>query len=76
MDPWKKINKILEWQKCEWVHPLTCGNDECRTNLIPSMLTNMEVVLTCPNCCYQQDWVPDGVLYSDVATVDPLGEFK
>jgi len=53
--PWtpEQVNHLALWQAAPWVHPLTCGTDDCRT-----VLTVYFDRLQCPNCGYRQTWVP------------------
>lgn len=67
-----KINKVLEWQNSEIVHPLTCSN--CTSNLIPAVSLDNVVVLICVNCDYIQTYIPDVVLYKNIKDLKMNGE--
>lgn len=51
--PWteEQVRNLNEWQKCESVHPFTCGTDGCDGILIASTEG-----WTCPKCDYTQKW--------------------
>ena len=53
----KNIQKIKNFQNHPLVHPLTCGNENCR-----SILDVDENGLFCPYCSYRQTYIPDYVL--------------
>jgi len=55
------IDKINQWQNAGFVHPLTCGNDSQHQDLVPKEVDG-RVVLSCSNCDYIQDWIPEEVL--------------
>ena len=54
--PWsaEQINSLNSFQKCGRIHPFTCGNDKCRSDLIATPSGWI-----CPNCPYTQDWAHD-----------------
>lgn len=66
----EQIEAIERWQKCEFVHPLTCGNDS-NHGLLVSKHINAEdvygectyekdwIILTCPDCDYVQNFIPE-----------------
>jgi len=58
MDIEDKLNKIIEYQNDNSVHPLTCGNDSSHTPLIP-ILQGDNIVLICADCSYSQSYIPD-----------------
>lgn len=46
--------KALKWhQEQVFLHPLTCGNEDCRGKLEPVLL-GKTVILECPDCDYMQ----------------------
>lgn len=49
-----QINHIDEYQHAGIVHELTCANGH-------GALVAEAAGLSCPQCEYTQDWVPDGV---------------
>ena len=51
------INKITEHQKNPMFHPLTCGNDS-RHNLLIPIEKGGNVILICPDCNYEQYYIP------------------
>jgi hypothetical protein len=57
----EKIAAVNRWQAEPLVHSLTCGNDSCHMVLRPTEV-NGRVILVCPDCEYQQSFVPDEVL--------------
>lgn len=60
MDNEDLIKNIALYQRCGFVHPLTCGREDCRADLI-GVEEEGNVVLYCPHCGYVQRWIPDGV---------------
>lgn len=66
MDNLVIVNKVLTWQNAGYFHPLTCGNEECRCDLLPE-IKGSEVRLCCPECDYTQD-VPEFLLDFDIDT--------
>lgn len=62
------IDKVNLWQTAGFVHPLTCGKNSLHINLVPEERGG-KVVLTCPNCDYTQDQIPDYVLTTYVEVV-------
>ncbi|HTP57230.1 MAG TPA: hypothetical protein VMJ72_03100 [Candidatus Paceibacterota bacterium] len=61
----EKLAHIKTWQESGVVHPLTCGADTCRQNLVGREVDGT-IVLACPDCSYVQEYIPDVVL-SDYA---------
>ena len=57
--------KIREWQNCPYVHQMTCGNDSTH-GLLEPVDRDGDVILICPDCDYEQDWIPDVVADTDV----------
>ena len=55
------IDKVNQWQNAGFVHPLTCGNDSQHQDLVPKEVDG-KVVLSCLDCDYVQDWIPEEVL--------------
>lgn len=51
------VNAVNAAQRCDRMHPLTCGGHECREVLV--MHTDG---LRCPKCGYRQAWLPPGFL--------------
>lgn len=53
--PWTKdqISCLNQWQSCGFFHPFTCGNPNCRAELVAT-----EKGWKCPveGCGYTQDW--------------------
>lgn len=78
----EKIAKILSWQSCGFVHPLTCNGGvlprehqkDHTVDLMPEEREG-EVVLVCPSCGRIQDWVPE-VVYQYDASSHPLAQRK
>lgn len=56
-----QLQKVRKWQACEFVHPLTCGNNSRHALLVPSIKEG-KLVLTCPDCDYRQEHIPGVVL--------------
>jgi hypothetical protein len=56
------LRAVLDWQDAGVVHPLTCGTDSCRADLLPSVDPGGWLSLRCPVCDLVQTWVPDVVL--------------
>ena len=50
----EQVARIQEWQADKYVHPLTCGNENCCMTLDVT-----KDGLVCPLCGYTQDWVHD-----------------
>jgi hypothetical protein len=59
------IDKVNQWQNAGFVHPLTCGNDSQHQDLVPKEVDG-KVVLSCSDCDYVQNWIPEEVLGSYV----------
>ncbi len=55
------IDKVNQWQNAGFVHPLTCGKDSQHQDLVPKEVDG-KVVLSCSDCDYVQDWIPEEVL--------------
>lgn len=62
------VDKVNLWQNAGFVHPLTCGKNSRHRDLVPEERRG-KVVLTCPNCDYIQNWIPDYVLTNYVEVV-------
>ena len=60
-DPKTVIERVRAWQANGMVHPLTCGNDSSHAKLVP-VEADGKVILTCSDCDYRQDWIPNIVL--------------
>ena len=63
----EQIEAVERWQKCDFVHPLTCRNDS--KLLVPKHINAEDVygeytqeedwvVLSCPDCDYIQSFIP------------------
>lgn len=63
LNDYKKVKEIEsninKWQKNDYVHPLTCGNDSGHSDLIPEVVEVSEgeykIELKCKDC----DWIQD-----------------
>ncbi len=55
------IKKVSLWQNAGFVHPLTCGNNSQHQNLVAKEVDG-KVVLSCLDCNYIQNHIPDYVL--------------
>lgn len=51
------ISAVNEWQKCGFVHPLTCIESNHQP-LYPDLLENGRVVLRCRDCDFVQTFIP------------------
>ena len=83
----EKIEAINKWQKCKFVHPLTCGVDKCDGILEPKkkkLKLNVDkqicdeeytVYLKCPNCDYIQYNIPDVVYRINYAKFNQIEDF-
>ncbi len=71
------IERLLRYQECHWVHPLTCNEDNCYCDLIPEIINDI-VLLVCPACGYQQSTYPEVCLNVDLTDEknDPIKMFK
>jgi hypothetical protein len=51
--PWddNTIKVLNKYQQSGWVHPYTCGDENCRDVLIAT-----KDGWTCPSCDYTQSW--------------------
>lgn len=47
----EQVERLNKWQQCGVVHPFTCGNPDCRSDLVAT-----PDGWKCPNCNYIQDW--------------------
>jgi len=56
----EKIEAIKKYQECDYVHPLTCGNDSSHELLKPLQIAG-KLCLICPSCDYVQEYIPDSV---------------
>lgn len=65
---------IENWQKCKFVHPLTCSFriskiKKCDGILEPEIIHDLEgikrIFLICPKCKYMQEYVPEIVYQLD-----------
>lgn len=70
----KDIQFIREYQKCNWVHPLTCGINSNHKELEPIAMSN-SVILVCPDCGYTQYSIPECVYKVNISN-DPLNRLK
>jgi hypothetical protein len=61
----KIINFIEKYQRCPYIHPLTCGNDSNHRNLTGFIDQTMIVKLKCLDCDYVQEYIPDIVFLTD-----------
>ncbi len=62
--PWseEQVAGLLDWQRCPWVHPFTCGND-CRVDGDASVLVPSKDGWDCEVCHdWKQDWCLDFML--------------
>lgn len=48
----EQVASINGFQKCDHVHPFTCGGEKCRADLVA---TNDGLI--CEFCDYKQNWV-------------------
>lgn len=68
--PWpatlENIRSVLDWQQAGFVHPLTCGDPDCREDLLPSLGglpgRSPHLLLLCPKCGRQQVHIPGCVI--------------
>jgi hypothetical protein len=56
-DPKVIMERVRAWQTNGTVHPLTCANNSEHQKLVP-MERNGQVILKCPDCYYEQTWIP------------------
>lgn len=51
--PWTEdqVRELNRYQQAGFMHPFTCGGDECREVLVAT-----ENGWKCPNCDYTQNW--------------------
>lgn len=51
--PWttEQVEQLNRYQKGHYMHPYTCGGEECRQDLIATADG-----WVCPSCEYRQDW--------------------
>ncbi len=69
-----RIRAIKKWQECGYVHPLTCGGEDCRADLEPVEFDNA-IVLECPACGKVQLKIPLFLLDPGLeAKLDELGK--
>ncbi len=78
------IQRVGLWQKCDFVHPLTCGKDKCDGILVAKVNTDIDpyfdwgepaVVLTCPKCKdYIQEHIPEVVFNINYEQFDIMSE--
>lgn len=62
MDTSTKITAIRWFQQQPNFHPLTCGVDSQKHQLLEPMTSHEDsVILFCPSCGYRQNWVPDEI---------------
>lgn len=47
----EEIKNLNEFQTCGYFHPFTCGNENCRHDLVAT-----ENGWICPKCPYTQNW--------------------
>jgi len=59
------IRKIKEWQKCPYLHQLTCSKDSRHPPLRAKELDG-KVILACPKCNYIQKRIPSTVIGVDI----------
>lgn len=52
-----RLQKILEHQLNQNMHPLTCGNDSNHNVLIP-LIVDGQIHLQCRDCDWAQTWNP------------------
>jgi len=60
----QKIKRIIAWQRCDFVHQLTCGGENCSEVLIVASKNNKPLLL-CPECNYEQEYIPEVVFHFD-----------
>ncbi len=65
----EKIKKVTDWQTCDYVHELTCGNDSNHQLLEALYTGTLGVYLSCPTCGYVQLHIPEIVLQSDISEI-------
>jgi hypothetical protein len=68
----EQVEGLNAWQRCEWVHPFTCGNDRGSAKHRAYAAANKEHdfgILRarregwyCPVCGYAQDWAHEFML--------------
>ena len=51
------IKRIDKWQKCKYLHPLTCGTDS-NHKILKAIEKNKKVILFCEDCDYKQENIP------------------
>jgi len=68
----KIIEQIEKWQKCDYVHALTCGSNTCDNVALVPIEKDGIVILVCPtkNCDYKQSYLPECVLSADVEGIE------
>jgi hypothetical protein len=52
------MEAIRKYQNCDYLHPLTCGNDS-RHALLKPIEKDGKIILVCPDCDYVQNWHPE-----------------
>jgi hypothetical protein len=67
--PWtdEQVNKLNEWQACDWVHEFTCGNDADPNFVLSHEVLGKTLVASndgwhCLSCGYTQTWAHDFML--------------
>lgn len=60
-----QIAAIRRWQSNPKVHPLTCGKDGSHALLRPSLESEGQIVLLCPDCDYRQVQIPRAIFGED-----------
>ncbi len=58
--PWtpEQVEQLNKWQEAGYVHPFTCGNDDCTRSNGKELVATIDG-WTCPSCSYKQDWAHD-----------------
>lgn len=73
----EKIQAIWYWQNKVPFHPLTCGVQSSHAELV-GQEKDGNVILVCPTCGYEQDYVPSVVYttYENREELERLGIVK
>lgn len=66
----QKIQLINLWQKCRYVHSLTCGYKSHHKLLIPIENEYQKIYLKCPDCSYSQSKIPEIVYQLNLEEIE------
>lgn len=71
--PWtdEQVKNLNAFQACGFMHPFTCGNDQCRCDL-----TATNAGWVCPRCDYTQDWAHDFMASGEWTDLSILGRHQ